>query len=564
MTLPALSRVAHADWSIAPRKRWIAVAERNGSGWRVEAPEPFGEVRARLDGLDRAGRFLLGVDCPLGVPRVWAGRAAIGSFPELIRSLRAGASPELLTPAASPAEIGIGRPFYPARPGGTAQRELLDGLGVASLGELRRRCDRPTATRRAACPMFWTMRAQQCGKGAIAAWRELLLPDPDRWALWPFDGPLATLLGGARPVLAETYPAESCRQLGLRLRSKRSPVDRAAQAGDLRAAAQALRAELSPALVRSIVGAELVPVVERQDRARHVQVLEERQHRHAGLVEIDVDEHNRRLGKGLAPAKFGEQRVREEPLVQADPVEIGLPAAQVAGDQLIVAAEVILLEDLGLALEPRLQQALGGIEAQAAEARPGVVARDLLGEPEAEAAEHPERVLAVLAEQVAALWLRGLLQGERLDDRDQRVGRERVERFPLAVVQKALGLAGEALERRDRLDDGLEFGFRGAFPPRSRSRPPSDVSARRGRRRQRSCSHPVPRHQAAGSNRSCWPTPWRRWRRRPAPWPWRIVACSMVSLGSTGAARRPGPKPRYPVATASPVGQATPVPPRPQ
>jgi len=209
-------------------------------------------VRARLDGLDRAGPFLLGIDCPLGVPRVWAERARITSFPGLIRQLRTGAWPELLTPAAVPAEIGIGRPFYPARPGGTSQRQLLDGLGVASLAELRRRCDRPTAVRRAACPMFWTMGAQQCGKGAIAAWRELVLPDPDRLALWPFAGPLARLLTGPLPVLAETYPAESHRQPGLRLRSKRSATDRALQAPLLRAAAASLRAELAPALARDI------------------------------------------------------------------------------------------------------------------------------------------------------------------------------------------------------------------------------------------------------------------------------------------------------------------------
>lgn len=252
MTLPAPPRVAHADWSIDPRKRWIAIAERRGRAWRLQRPEPFGDPLARLDDLARDGPFLLGIDCPLGVPRVWAERARVASFPGLIRALRGGAWPDLLRPAARPAEIGIGRPFYPARPGGTVQRQLLDGLGVASLGDLRRRCDRPTAARRAACPMFWTMGAQQCGKAAIAAWRELLLPEPARLALWPYAGPLAGLLTGPWPVLAETYPAESYRQLGLRLRSKRSVADRVRQAPALRAAAAALGADIAPALARDI------------------------------------------------------------------------------------------------------------------------------------------------------------------------------------------------------------------------------------------------------------------------------------------------------------------------
>lgn len=252
VTLPTPDLVAHADWSIDPRKRWLALAERHGTRWQVHAPEPFGEPTARIDGLHRAGPFLLGIDCPLGVPRRWAERAGVASFPGLIRAVRAGAWPALLRPARTAAEIGLGRPFYPARPGGTSQRQLLDALGVASMDELRRRCDRPTRVRRAACPMFWTMGAQQCGKGAIAAWRELLLPEPDRFALWPYAGPLARLLCGPVPVLAETYPTESYAQLGLTLRSKRSAADRAAQAPPLRAAAETLAVDLTPGLAHAI------------------------------------------------------------------------------------------------------------------------------------------------------------------------------------------------------------------------------------------------------------------------------------------------------------------------
>jgi len=37
----------------------------------------------------------------------------------------------------------------------------------------------------------------------------------DAVALWPFDGPLDSLIAPQRCVIAETYPAEACVQLGL-------------------------------------------------------------------------------------------------------------------------------------------------------------------------------------------------------------------------------------------------------------------------------------------------------------------------------------------------------------
>jgi hypothetical protein len=61
--------------------------------------------------------------------------------------------------------------------------------------------------------------AKQVGKAAICAWRDVILPairnNDSEIALWPFEGTLDALLRHHRCVVAETYPAEACVQLGL-------------------------------------------------------------------------------------------------------------------------------------------------------------------------------------------------------------------------------------------------------------------------------------------------------------------------------------------------------------
>jgi hypothetical protein len=113
-------------------------------------------------------------------------------------------------------------------------RHLLHGLGVDSSNDLLRLCDRGYPGRPAAAPLFWTMGAKQVGKAAISGWRELLTPalrshDP-KVAVWPFDGELPELLESRSVTVVETYPAEFYRHLSIKLRSKRNPEDRRANA----------------------------------------------------------------------------------------------------------------------------------------------------------------------------------------------------------------------------------------------------------------------------------------------------------------------------------------------
>ena len=258
MSLPAL--VAHADWSAHPPKRWMARAVlQPGGGYLVLPPAPVGTLDdfwLRLEANAPSGPILIGFDFPIGLPAAYAGRAGINDFREAL----VGFGADFYSPARSPEEISLARPFYPDRPGGRSRRDLLEGLGLENWDLVHRRCDRATASRPAACPMFWTLGGNQVGKAAISGWRELLAPARRAWidvAIWPFDGSLAALLHTHGFVVAETYPGEVYGHLDLRpaLRShggKRRQAARAACADALLAWAQRREVFLAPALADEV------------------------------------------------------------------------------------------------------------------------------------------------------------------------------------------------------------------------------------------------------------------------------------------------------------------------
>ena len=214
-----------------------------GDRWRISAPQPVGPPETllqRLRLLAGGEAVALGIDCPIGLPRAYAQlHAAAADFPDFLRRL-----PDLgpfWQVAASVDEILPSRPFYPARGvRGMTRLSHAQALGLADAAALSRACDRATPERPAGAPLFWTLGANQSGKAAIAAWRDVLCPAlrgarPPR--LWPFEGGLCSLLGRGEVVVAETYPAEALRQLGLvPAGSKRRESDRAAYAPALRQA----------------------------------------------------------------------------------------------------------------------------------------------------------------------------------------------------------------------------------------------------------------------------------------------------------------------------------------
>lgn len=220
MRLPAL--IVHADWSLAPKKRMMAVATLGENGrYYLTPPQPVGNLDdwlLRLGQMANGRSCLIGVDFPIGLPATYAKLAGIDDF---LTWLPLSAAPQWASfyqVAERVEQIGVKRPFYPKRPGGTKQQHLLDGLGVATMADLRRVCDHSRPDRRPAAPLFWTMGAQQVGKAAITGWRDWLVPNLNRLHIWPFSGELDGLLrDGKRPfTVAEVYPAEVYRWLGIR------------------------------------------------------------------------------------------------------------------------------------------------------------------------------------------------------------------------------------------------------------------------------------------------------------------------------------------------------------
>jgi hypothetical protein len=236
------------------RKRWVAVARLDGDGWLLAAPAPVGDVACFLRELHRqadGGAVALGVDMPLGLPRAYAARLGEPDFPSFLRGL--AERPEFFRVCATLDELGPHRPFYPARGvKGMTRASHAERLQLGGAQGLSRACDRATAERPAGAPLFWTLGANQSGKAAIAAWRDLLLPAfaaGEIVRLWPFEGPFRSLLAPGSIALAETYPAEALRHLGIRLAgSKRRQADRAAVADRLLAAMAGLAVTPEPAL----------------------------------------------------------------------------------------------------------------------------------------------------------------------------------------------------------------------------------------------------------------------------------------------------------------------------
>jgi hypothetical protein len=261
--------VAHADWSANARKRWMAhaVLSENGS-FTAFAPERAAHPESLLKRLrgktSPTGCIFLGFDFPIGLPLVYTRRAGITSFLEYLPRFGQGVWQEFYQVADDPEQISLFRPFYPNRPGGRRYQDLLDGLEVDSMDDLRRKCELAHPGRRAASPLFWTLGGQQVGKAAIAGWQSVLAPGLlDKTLdlyIWPFSGRLHELLKLGRIVAVETYPGEIYAHLGVRFAphrpgqksGKRVQSDRAMNAQTLLAWASENRIELDLPLQAAI------------------------------------------------------------------------------------------------------------------------------------------------------------------------------------------------------------------------------------------------------------------------------------------------------------------------
>jgi hypothetical protein len=129
--------VAHADWGVAAAKRWVATATLGADGrYIAAAPVPVGSRGSLHERMGLAepvdGSTLLGFDFPIGLPRAYAARAGITSFPAALEQFGSGRWSEFWDVADSESEIGLCRPFYPQRPGGRRRAHLTERLALDS------------------------------------------------------------------------------------------------------------------------------------------------------------------------------------------------------------------------------------------------------------------------------------------------------------------------------------------------------------------------------------------------------------------------------------------------
>lgn len=214
----------------------------------ISEPEPVGALNTFLTRLrepvGKDGCLVVGFDFPIGLPRAYALPAEIYNFPQALRETF-GHGPEwrdFYDVCGDRSEIKRTRPFYPrsaTKKGERKHSHVATALGVTTVRELYRRCERATTDRRVASFLFWTLSRNQVGKAAISGWRDVIVPALKEVSghvkLWPFDGNLATLLGNGRTVLVETYPTEAYRHLNFpsEASSKQNPDWRRARADEI-------------------------------------------------------------------------------------------------------------------------------------------------------------------------------------------------------------------------------------------------------------------------------------------------------------------------------------------
>lgn len=214
-----LPLIAHADWSIDSKKRWLSLAVPRGTGYAVSSPTLLGNVDGLIERLSSqaGGRTVVaGFDFPIGLPAAYAKKARISSFRDFLNQCATGKRSSFFDIADSKDEIGLARPFYPRGVRDCRREHLTKGLGLA-WGDLHRRCEAQTGRRKSACPLFWTLGGNQVGRGALHGWRWVVMPNLVRRdvAIWPFDGTMRALLSrpSIKAVIVETYPAEALCQL---------------------------------------------------------------------------------------------------------------------------------------------------------------------------------------------------------------------------------------------------------------------------------------------------------------------------------------------------------------
>lgn len=209
-------RIAAADWSIHPRKRWVCECIDN----LVYPPRQVNDSAALLSG---DGPAVVGFDFPIGMPEAYCRSQRIDHFFECLH--------RDWLPSNQPSPQ---QPFFPRTPNRKIV-ELEQALGIPRQQWLRT-CDCLTN----AGSLLWLIGPKQVGRAAISGWREVLRHRPPAWKIWPFE----TVDPLRDRWIAEIYPA-----LGYPKNfGKRKADNRRAYAPQLLATAARLRLTIHPDL----------------------------------------------------------------------------------------------------------------------------------------------------------------------------------------------------------------------------------------------------------------------------------------------------------------------------
>jgi hypothetical protein len=221
----AFDCLVHSDWSVAPAKRWTASALRSRDRWLIDRLVQTPPANEFLDFLFAHESTLAGFDFPIGLPRFYLSKTEL-NFRELMSTPASERTRRFFTFVETLSQVSPAQPFYRKHPRGGYHKDLREALGATSFEDLLRECDRATINRPRAESIFWLVGAKQVGKAALSGWQDILIPALARQArLWPFDGALSALDANTL-TLAETYPAEVYRHIGMK-----RPVGKRSQNG---------------------------------------------------------------------------------------------------------------------------------------------------------------------------------------------------------------------------------------------------------------------------------------------------------------------------------------------
>ncbi|PKR58696.1 methyltransferase type 12 [Thalassospira lohafexi] len=255
----SVTHIWHADWSMSVKARWVAKARRSDHGWLIHAIEPVGmlnQFRQSLSDHGSSQSIWLGLDMPIGFANRWYEAAGVDDFITLLGFLTTPQWQDFFDVCATKTEITHKRPFYPKSSGvkGSVTRDdLVKRLGLSEFKDLHRQCEHATGNRNAACPSFWTLGANQVGKGMLHGLKSLIIPGhQDGFNIWPYSGDLAACTNRPGTTLIETYPAEVYAWLGIGDVTKSNRDSRAMAVARLIATARDSDIEILPAVIDDI------------------------------------------------------------------------------------------------------------------------------------------------------------------------------------------------------------------------------------------------------------------------------------------------------------------------